>query len=388
MLAFLAAGILLAVALRFSLFDFRSVDMGFITRWYRFIASHGGFGAHGVAFSDYTPPYLYLLTLTTYVPLPSLYSIKLISVFFDFVLATFAALIIGVKYEGRTVRAFAFFAVLFTPTVFVNSGMWGQSDSIYASLLLGAVFFSVKQRPVVSVAFLAVALAFKLQAVFLLPFFLVLTLRRRIPLWSFVLLPAVYLLAVLPSWIAGRPLLDLLTIYLDQAGAFPRLTLNAPNAYQWVPVTPNKPAITGLLGNFGVVLAMSAAYLLCFVGYRGKVEFGAETIVRLALASALLMPFLLPYMHDRYFYVADVLSVVYAFYFPRRFFVPLIVVTASLFGYTTHLFRTESVIGLPYVAVFLGIAVAVVVADLVRDLYPALQRRQQDDATESGEAAV
>ena len=55
------------------------------------------------------------------------------------------------------------------------------------------------------------------------------------------------------------------------------------------------------------------------------------------------MPFTLPGMHERYFFLADVLSVVPAFYRPRLWYVPLLVQTSSLLAYEAYLFHAQSV---------------------------------------------
>ena len=52
------------------------------------------------------------------------------------------------------------------------------------------------------------------------------------------------------------------------------------------------------------------------------------------------MPFLLPYMHDRYLYLADVLTLAWAFALPCRVPVPVLVQLASLSAYLTY-FRQE-----------------------------------------------
>ena len=65
-LVVLGLGIFLAMALRFSLFDFTSMDYQiFLRPWYEFIVSYGGLGALGYDFSNYSPLYLYFLTLAT-----------------------------------------------------------------------------------------------------------------------------------------------------------------------------------------------------------------------------------------------------------------------------------------------------------------------------------
>lgn len=365
-LVVLGLGILLAMALRFSLFDFTSVDYRmFLSPWYDFIVSYGGLGALEYDFSNYSPLYLYFLTLATYLPLPKLYAIKLVSISFDLLLALWVLLIIRLKYENRVIWVSSFFAALFAPTVFINSALWGQSDATYTSMLIAAIYFAIRRSPNLSLFFFSVALAFKLQAVFLFPLFIVILLKRRVPIYSFLIIPVMYIASVLPAWLAGRSLTELLMTYPAQAGLFPALTLNAPNLYQWLSNDPE------LFEKPGTILAALLACLLCLVCWRSAVPLNGDVIVKLSLVSVLILPLTLPHMHERYFFAADVVSIIYAFYSPRRFFVPIVVGVASLFSSFPFLFR-ETVIDLRYLAILMGVALIVVAADLLRNLYPNL----------------
>src|SRR5215212_3456498 len=119
-LVVLGLGIFVSIIVRLSLFDFQSGDyVIFLSRWYDFIVSNGGFSALGYEFSNYSPLYLYLMTLATYLPLPKLYAIKLVSISFDFLLALFVLLIVRLKYENRLAWMFSYFVALFAPTVVV-----------------------------------------------------------------------------------------------------------------------------------------------------------------------------------------------------------------------------------------------------------------------------
>ena len=59
---FVLAIIILAIAIRYYLFDFRSGDYGsFLSRWYEFIRTNGGYKALSHNFSDYSPrTFIYL----------------------------------------------------------------------------------------------------------------------------------------------------------------------------------------------------------------------------------------------------------------------------------------------------------------------------------------
>lgn len=363
-LVVLGVGIVLAMALRFSLFDFESGDYRiYLSPWYDFIASNGGFSALRFDFSNYSPPYLYLLTIATYLPLPKLYAIKLISVSFDLLLAFFVLLIVRLKYKDRVIWMSSFFATLLTPTVFVNSAVWGQADAIYTSMLVASIYFAIRRKPNLSLFSFSLAFSFKLQAIFLFPLFVVLLLKRRVPIYSFLIIPTTYVVSVLPAWLAGRPLIELLMTYPAQAELFSKLTLNAPNLYQWLPDEPE------YFERSGLIFAALLVGLLCLVSWRSTAPLDGDTIVRLSLVSALLLPFTLPHMHERYFFAADIASVIYAYYSPKRFFVPLIVIAASLSSYSPFLFSEEPV-GLQYLAILMGVALIIAVVDLIESLYP------------------
>jgi Gpi18-like mannosyltransferase len=363
-LIILSLGIFLSIVLRLSLFDFESVDYRiFLSPWYDFIVGHGRLSALQYDFSNYSPLYLYLLTLATYLPLPKLYAIKLVSISFDFLLAFLVLLVVRLKYENKMIWLSSFFAALFAPTVFINSALWGQADATYTSMLVAAIYFAIQRRPNLSLVFFSVALSFKLQAIFLFPLFIGVFLKRRLPIYSFLIIPTTYVASILPAWLAGRPLVELLVTYPMQAGLFSDLTLNAPNLYQWLPNDP------GLFEKPGTVLTALLVCSLCLVSWWSVVPLDGDMIVKLALVSTLLVPFTLPHMHERYFFAADVISIIYAFYRPKRFFVPIIVGGASLFSYFPFLFREEP-IGLQYLAISMAVALIVVAADLIRSLYP------------------
>lgn len=306
----------LAVLLRLALFSYKTFDYhNFVGPWYDHLKQNG-FQGLGTGFSDYTPPYLYLLWLATYLPVPKLYAIKSIGLPFDFALALVVLLLVRLKYDRWPVLLAAFAAVLFAPTVFFNSALWGQCDGIYTTFLLASLYCLLKNWAGRALLFFSIAFAFKLQAVFLLPVFFVLWAKGQLPLKYFLLLPAVYVALCLPALLAGRPLSELLTIYLEQSNAFRRLTLSAPNLYQWLPDNSK------LFGQAGLIFAVTLALFLCYACLKSDARWGKHLTVRLALASALIVPFTLPYMHERYFYAADCIAIVYGFYFPRRFFVP------------------------------------------------------------------
>lgn len=73
------------------------------------------------------------------------------------------------------------------------------------------------------------------------------------------------------------------------------------------------------------------------IGWR-RPELTPTRIVLLATTSVILVPYLLPGMHERYFCLADVLSVIAAFHLPRRlWYVPILVQISSFGSYLQYL---------------------------------------------------
>jgi predicted signal transduction protein with EAL and GGDEF domain len=75
-------------------------------------------------------------------------------------------------------------------------------------------------------------------------------------------------------------------------------------------------------------------------------------------------------MHDRYFYLADILSVLYALRYPRRWFVPVLVVSASFVSYFPFL-ASEQPVDLRIAASMMIAAFGIVLWDLLRALNAA-----------------
>ena len=79
-------------------------------------------------------------------------------------------------------------------------------------------------------------------------------------------------------------------------------------------------------------------------------------------------------MHERYFYLADVVSIIYAFYFPRYFYVAVVMQLCSLLSYAPYLMNTQ-VVNLAHVAFAVLVIILITLADLVLSLYPGIRKR-------------
>jgi Gpi18-like mannosyltransferase len=368
--AFFLAAIGLSIVIRIVFLEFKSLDyFASLKPWYNAIKD-AGFVVFATDFSTYNPPYLYLLYLIArYLPdLPTETAVKLPSLIADFACAGFVFLIVRSQLSRRAALAYlAGFAVLFAPTVVLNSAFWGQADSIFTAGLLGCVYFLGIRRPTLAVFAFSCALAFKLQAVFLLPMLVAITIKRRIPWKALLLIPFVLFLAILPSILAGRPALELLGVYGYQASQFESLTMNAPSVFALVPDTKR---VFNLLYVPGVILGAAVALLWFTLLARSRNQVEGRLLTAAALVSMLLIPLFLPKMHERYFFPADILAICLAFLEPAFFFVPIVVVGVSFFAYQPFLFDRVYV-PLPILAIVLIGITAYVTYRTVSRIYAA-----------------
>ena len=72
-------------------------------------------------------------------------------------------------------------------------------------------------------------------------------------------------------------------------------------------------------------------------------EVTEDMTLDMALFFAIFLPFVMPKIHERYFFLADMLSVLYAFRYRNRRFVPVLVVTASLMCYMPYITRQRPI---------------------------------------------
>jgi len=311
--------------------DYETLDyQNFLSRWVAFYRDNGGFRAIRVPLGNYNIPYLYFLALFSYSGIRDLYLIKLLSIFFDVLLA-WGALRLCARFTDRPNRKLAcFLTVLWLPTVVLNGAVWAQCDSIYVALLVLSLALALEDKPIRSMICLTLSFGFKLQAVFVMPVFLILLLYKKIRWQHLFLFPLTYLILVMPAVILGRPLLDTLTLYLSQTGSIGSgLNYNSPSVF----------AIFWRLQDVQPASTIAIAGAFCFMLL--VLILARKQTDRIVLLAAVLLaigiPFLLPHMHDRYFFAADILTLILAFSIPTFCLAAPLAQFASLLGYHAYL---------------------------------------------------
>jgi Gpi18-like mannosyltransferase len=374
-------GILLLASLIYSgLISWRTTDVEWwFVPWIDYIIQHGAKASlqaplqvqiEGVnGFANYSPPYLYLLILASKASawLPSFLLVKLVAV----AGAMFCAGCIYYLIRALASPAVALLGaagLFLVPSVALNGPAWGQTDMIWSALAALVVAFALRQRWAAMMLAFGAAVAFKLQAIFIAPFLLYMVLSYRIGPRYFLLPVLAYAMMMLPAWLAGRPAWGLATVYLEQAGAYRWLSLNAPNPWSFVQYTRLISYETGVL--LGSAAAVLTALALGALSVRWRRLHGGDLLL-LAVTVAAAMPYVLPKMHERYFFLADILAYALAISRPRPWtiFVAVAIQLGSVFAYSSHML--DFTVGKYLGALFIGAALIVLLHRLWLTLRPA-----------------
>lgn len=219
--------------------------------------------------------------------------------------------------------------------------------------------------------FYGAAFAVKLQTLFIFPFLVILWVRRKLDVKHFVTLPVMYFLGILPAWLAGRPLKELVGIYALQGGKDRwSLSIKFPNIYQ-------------IIGNnffldeyvpAGMFLILGILMIVLFYMAYQEIPVTREYVILMVVFFGLLTTYFLPHMHERYLYVTDAFLLIYAMIRIKRF--PLFAAASFLavVGYAQYLTKNA-----PYV--HYGVLAFIQLFILVQiglDLYRLLQGRREE----------
>ena len=316
--------------------------------WLDYIRQHGHIHALRDPIGDYLPGYYVLLALSSYLGrwLDPISQIKLLPFIADCVISLLAyrivALLEAQRPTSRSDRpaflkpALAALVVLALPSLFIDGAVWGQCDSLYIALLLACVFFFLREAPTPASICFGLALALKLQSVFLIPFLAVALTRKRAHWWHPLVALAAWFSSFLPSLNEGRSLHSLLHASSGQMDMFWSLYIDIGNLWIAYPYT-HLPYKLGLAA--GLLLTVLVVVTLTWVGHtqRGNSHSWLFFFATLCLMT---MPYIMPQMHDRYLLPAQVFLVILACHRPR-FLLPAALLECALLvlfaGYFTLL---------------------------------------------------
>lgn len=311
----------------------RPPDMAiFLEPWFAHIVHWGPIQAFAHPFSNYAPAYLYLLTIGSLAHdvLPAMDIIKILSVAGTLYLTSAMAVLLkaaGVQPRGALLT-------LILPSVAMNDGLLAQCDALWAGSCILALASIIKGRSLASVIWCGVAIAFKAQAAFISPVVVGAMIGRRAPLWQWAVPALIYIATIIPPFLLGWPLERLLSVYLHQA-QIDQLAGRLPNPWMIFTVL-NEPAND----FFWLGYAAAGVTAVTIGALAARHARDPKFLILLAALAGTALPFLLPKMLERYYFLGDVMTLAAALTLrnPLSGFAVRAVQLATIFSHLTYIY--------------------------------------------------
>lgn len=330
------AGIsIVGLVLRFMGFHFEGVDyQECLAAWFDQLKEIGDITALSAYEGNYNYPYITILYFLTFVPVSSLYSIKMVSVLFDFLEAGVlaAAAMHAAESEKRYgMGLIAYALVLCNPLAVMNSGYLAQCEGIWTALgLLSFYLIIVKEKPGRGMFVFGMALTFKLQAIFILPILLIAYFyKKKFSILNLLWVPAAIEILCIPAIIGGCGWGSGFGKFFHLMGEYPFMFYYYPNIWTFFQEAPYY-----VFGTVAVVFTFITLLLFAVLFVKSGKKYAIQDYVQYAAWTAMTCSMLLPCMHERYNYMAEMLLPVSAI-FDKKLRIPallLILVSTQCIG--------------------------------------------------------
>ena len=319
-------------------------SVGYVLSWMSEI-KEDGFASFYKTTADYSPLFMFMIAIISMLPSGKevkingytflqndMIYIKTIYFLFTIVLAFGVFLIIKELTSSKAKATLGYIITLVLPTVYLNSAVWGNADVIYVVFLVYSLYFILSGRERLAFVFFGLAFANKLQAVFLIPFLVYLMFNRKIKVYKLIYAFLTILFTFIPAYICGASFMEPFKYITSQVGGYNKLTLGCANLWQIIDITGDlfkDNAQWFALALIGVTMIL--------VYYRGIDLNDKNNLFKVGFFLIMITIFFLPHMHERYFYIIDVLVLVYAFIDKKKlYFVPLMQIS-SIIAYFHYL---------------------------------------------------
>lgn len=404
----------MAILLRYTFINHQSGDSyWYLVPWTTYIRDHGGLASLNTVpisffttrignvpygqdlggrpilettYANYPSFYYFIIALFSYLPISEIAVIKLISYMFDFGLAAGVVLLVGHVTQGHKLKMLiSYTAALFLPTLFINSALWAQTDAVYAGFAVWFVYFILKEKQALAMVFIGLALMIKLQIIFIFPLIGLLFLRRKFNIFYLVIPVGVVLLSFLPAYFAGAPFKMPFELFFNVTKTYNVPNMNSGSLYAFFQGLNNHGLFREEIALIGVWLAFTVLVVVIFVFDYKKIDLNKASIVGLATLFAFLTPFLLPHMHDRYFFMGDVFIIVYALTYKKRYHLVVLSQFASLLTYANFVlggwfFPTLEAKGNLLIAAVLNL---IIISVIFKDLLSFAKREKSNELAPS-----
>ena len=369
---------LISMIIRYSFREIISNDAYWcLLPWYDVIKENGGIYALGSQVGDYNMLYQFIIAVFTYLPIEPLSAYKLLSCIFDYLLAAAMGYFVYFFSEKDRILkgTMAYMLVLMSPIVFLNSSYWGQCDAIYTFFCVASLLAFCRDKYKLTFVLYGVAFAFKLQAVFLLPFFLFAYFaKKKFSVLYFGIIPVMMVILSIPGLIMGRSVAEVFTIYLNQTGSYKSITMNYPTFWNLLQ-SANMDAFYINMKKPAIALTVVVIALLMVAWIVKKVPMTTRNMIYMAFLLAYTCVLILPSMHERYGYLYEILAVLVAFLQIRTLPCLVGMYLASFAIYGKYLFMFE--INLPALSIVNTLAYIGYIVILTREMLKDGERAER-----------
>ena len=337
----------ISLAARYSVVLHPTRDVvAFVFKWMHNI-KEVGFANFYTVESDYSPLFLFIVGIFAYLPTGEAVTVSgmtyfanwmvyLKSLYFLVEIAIAIGLYLIVKNvtENKKYAWLAYILYLCLPVQFFNSAVWGNADVMYFVCFVYILYSILKGKDGLAFFLTGVCFGIKLQVVFILPFLLYLLISGKLKLYKAVFLPIGLFCTFLPAYICGASFTEPFMFFKRQVNGYSKLTLGCANIWHLINV---KDSALETFTSGATVLGLLLIGLFTAIVFERKIEFNKQNALCIGIFLMALVPMFLPHMHERYFYLLDVLIVVYCLITKKHYYLILLMQLSSGIAYHNYL---------------------------------------------------
>ena len=320
--------------------------VAFVFKWMQDIESVG-FSSFYTVKSDYSPLFLFIVGLYTFLPKGEtvtisgmtfyknwMYYVKSTYFITEIIIAIGIYLLIKQITNDKKSAWLGYIIFLCLPVQFFNSAIWGNSDTMYFACFVYALYFIVKQKSGWAFFVLGVCFGLKLQAVFILPFVVYLILSGKLKFYKVFAMPLGLIATFIPAYIFGAGIFEPFKFWASQVGGYSKLTLGCANIWHLINL---KDDALSTVNNGSTLIGLLLIGLFTAIVFARKIKLNSNNLLLVGVFLIAVVPMFLPHMHERYFYALDVLIVVYCLVFKKHYFLIVLMQLSSGIAYHNYL---------------------------------------------------
>ncbi len=292
---------------------------------------------------DYYVPYNLIIALISVLPGKTWAWLALLSCSCEYISCVFVYKILSlfnlVGREQRRNTLIISIAPLMLPMTCFNGALWKQSDAVYTCFIIISLYYVLKEKYTVGFVAFSFAFVIKMQAVFFLPFLIILyILNKKFSILQFMWLPLIYLLAGIPAVLCGRRITNVYGTYFKQMREDNGMFINIPNIYS-LGMSDYPALYVPALCAVCCIFIMMTLYIK-----RQQSKMDNKRLLYLAGWVLWTCVMFLPNMRERYDYMAIFVITVFMLAFrQKRIWIAIILNLISCVTYSKYLFSAYSI---------------------------------------------